>query len=72
MSYQKKSVFTGWREIVEKNDKDKRFNVRASSKAKHKCQLIVRLKNIEYKEEIFRYLFFHINLLSRLQLVLTF
>ena len=56
---------------VEENGKSDRFKVKASSRAKRRCQLIVRLKAIKYKEEIFCYLSFYINLLSRLQLVLT-
>ena len=51
------------------NGKGDGFNVKASSRAKCRCQLIVRLKAIKYKEEIFYYLSSYINLLSRLQLV---
>ena len=40
------------------------FNVKASSRAKCRCQLIVRLKTIEYKEDISRYLSSSLNLLN--------
>ena len=34
------------------NGKGDGFNVKASSRAKRRCQLIVRLKAIKYKEDI--------------------
>ena len=45
-------------------DKGDRFNVRAFSRAKRRCQWIIRLKAIEYKEDISRYLSFSVNLLN--------
>ena len=45
--------------------KGDRFNVRAFLRAKRKCQLIVKLKAIEYKEDISCYLSSYINLLSQ-------
>ena len=45
--------------------------MKASLGAKRRCQLIVRLEAIKYKEEIFFYLSSYINLLSWLQLVPT-
>ena len=45
-------------------DKSDGFNIKASLKAKRRCQLIVRLKANEYKEDISRYLSSHIKLLS--------
>ena len=47
-----------------KNDKGDRFNMKASLRVKRRCQLIVRLKTIEYKENISCYLSFYINLLN--------
>ena len=45
------------------NDKDNGFNVRVFLKTKRKCQLIIRLKAIEYKKDISCYLSSYINLL---------
>ena len=40
---------------MEEKDKGGGFNVRAFSRAKHRCQLIVKLQTIKYKEDISRY-----------------
>ena len=60
-----------WRGTVQKNGKGDSFNVKPSSRAKPRCQLIIREKAIKYKEEIFRYLSSYIHLLSWIQLVPT-
>ena len=62
---------TCWQRAVGRNDKGDRFNVRAFLRAKRRCQLIVRLKAIKYKEDIFCDLYSYINLLSWFQLVPT-
>ena len=56
VSYQEKSAFTGWRGIVGRNGKSDGFNVRASLRAKHRYQLIVRLKANKCYQELFCYL----------------
>ena len=47
-------------------DKGDGLNMRAFSRVKRRCQLIVRLKAIEYKEDISCFLSSYINLLSGL------
>ena len=47
-------------------DKSDGFNVRPSLRAKRKCQLIVKLKAIEYKKDISHYLSSYTILLGRL------
>ena len=50
------------------NDKGDIFDIKVSLRAKSRCQLIIRLKAIKYKKDIFYYLSSYINVLSRLQL----